>query len=259
MKQEPVKEGLVQLAREGKLMHAYILEGSNDDSLIQFARELAREVTPYGEDIHIICKDGLSVKDKTVEGLLVRLLSKPMVGERTVAVIRDADTMTHHAQNRLLKTLEEPPGGTILLLLSNNAEHLLPTIRSRCVLYRLDDGRECEGAYVEAACVQARSIGVMIMEGKSYYAIAGKLAEVTGEREQAFAFLDALEKWYRDILFCAMGIASKCTDSRMQKLSRLVTAEKVYGAIALIEEARRDISRHINTNHTIKNMVLKMI
>ncbi len=259
MTQELAKEQLVQLAREGKLMHAYILQGQSDDKLIQFARELAREITPYGEDVHTICKDGLSVKDKMVEELLVRLLSKPMVGERTVAVIRDADTMTHHAQNRLLKTLEEPPGGSILLLLSNNAEHLLPTIRSRCVLIRMDDGQECESAFVEAACEQACTIGAMILEGKSYYAIAGKLTEVTGEREQAFAFLDALEKWYRDVLFCAMGISSECADSQMQKLSRLVTAERAYGAIALIEEARRDISRHINTNHTIKNMVLKMI
>ncbi len=259
MIQELMKNQLVQFAREGKLMHAYILQGRKDDDLTAFARELASAITPYGEDIHTICADGLSVKDKAVEELLARLLSRPLVGERTIAIIQDADTMTHHAQNRLLKTLEEPPGGSILFLLSNNAEHLLPTIRSRCVLVRLDDAQESESALAEAAYEQACTIGTMILERQSYYAIAGKLSEATEEREKAVAFLDAMEKWYRDILFCAMGISSGCTDSHMQELSRLVTAEGAHEAIALIEEARRDISRHINTNHTIKNMVLKML
>jgi len=57
---------------------------------------------------------------------------KPNLGRRHVFVIRDAERMNDEAQNALLKTLEEPPGQTCLILVSASAERLLPTIRSRC-------------------------------------------------------------------------------------------------------------------------------
>lgn len=60
-----------------------------------------------------------------------------------VAIIDTADDMNDHAANALLKRLEEPPAGALLLLLSNTPGRLLPTIRSRCqrlTLRPLNDG-----------------------------------------------------------------------------------------------------------------------
>lgn len=59
-------------------------------------------------------------------------------GSRNVVIVEDADTMTQRAQNRLLKTLEEPPGNSVIFLLSENIENLVQTIQSRCVKYRLN-------------------------------------------------------------------------------------------------------------------------
>ena len=53
-------------------------------------------------------------------------------GRRKVAILEPAEKLTADAQNALLKTLEEPPAGCVLILVSNNADALLPTIRSRC-------------------------------------------------------------------------------------------------------------------------------
>jgi DNA polymerase-3 subunit delta' len=62
---------------------------------------------------------------------------------RKVAVLRDAERMTEEAQNALLKTLEEPPPGTVLLLVSSRPAKLLETVRSRCRLVRFRPlGRE---------------------------------------------------------------------------------------------------------------------
>ncbi len=57
-------------------------------------------------------------------------------GERQVVVIEPAEALNRHAANAVLKTLEEPSGGTLLLLVSDAPGRLLPTIRSRC--QRLD-------------------------------------------------------------------------------------------------------------------------
>lgn len=66
------------------------------------------------------------------EGLLHDLSLRPMTATRRIAVIDDADRMNEESANALLKTLEEPPSGSILFLISPAADPLLPTIRSRC-------------------------------------------------------------------------------------------------------------------------------
>jgi DNA polymerase-3 subunit delta' len=66
------------------------------------------------------------------EGLLHDLALKPMTAPRRVAIIDDADCMNEASANALLKTLEEPPPGAILFLISPSQDVLLPTIRSRC-------------------------------------------------------------------------------------------------------------------------------
>ena len=62
-------------------------------------------------------------------------------GETKVGVIVDADRMNEQAENAFLKTLEEPPDRTLLLLLSTKPQRLLPTILSRCVQVKLTGGR----------------------------------------------------------------------------------------------------------------------
>ena len=57
----------------------------------------------------------------------------PEKGSRKVAVIRDADRLMPQAANAFLKTLEEPPAGSLLLLTTELPEALLETIRSRCI------------------------------------------------------------------------------------------------------------------------------
>ena len=62
---------------------------------------------------------------------------KPYQGPYKVYIIRQADMMTPQAQNAILKTIEEPPSYAVFLLLTENAETLLPTINSRCVMLKL--------------------------------------------------------------------------------------------------------------------------
>lgn len=66
------------------------------------------------------------------EGLLHDLSLAPMSAARRIAIIDDADTLNEESANALLKTLEEPPEGSLILLISPSLDALLPTIRSRC-------------------------------------------------------------------------------------------------------------------------------
>lgn len=259
MERNKLEERLLSLARGDKLSHAYIIEGKKEGGKLALAESFAKAVTPYHEDITLIKAEGLSIKDKTVESIQERLSKKPLAGERNVALIQDADTMTPRAQNRLLKTLEEPPGGAVIMLLSENTENLLPTIVSRCVIFRMDESDSSDPGISKEARLHADTIGSMILEGRGFYAISRELNAVTADREQAYAFLDALEKWLRDRILISYGIADTQIDDDIRRQSELLKKEKAYLSVKLIEQARCDLNRNINTGYAIKSMILEMM
>lgn len=70
------------------------------------------------------------------EGLCQKIAMKPYFGRRKVAILDDADDLRQEGANALLKTLEEPPPGSVIILISTAVQRQLPTIRSRCQLVR---------------------------------------------------------------------------------------------------------------------------
>lgn len=71
------------------------------------------------------------------EGFCHDVRIKPMMGQRKVAIIDDADFLNEEGANCLLKTLEEPPAGAVILLIGTSEQRQLPTIRSRCQTLRI--------------------------------------------------------------------------------------------------------------------------
>ena len=139
-----LKDRLERIVREKRVSHAYIFEGASGIDKEAFARGFIKGVlcpkdlgencgdcsicnkVDHGnhEDITYFRKDGLSVKDAAIEALQEKIKVRP-VGERNIMVICDCDTMTAKVQNSLLKTLEEPPGDALIILLSENMEYAL--------------------------------------------------------------------------------------------------------------------------------------
>ena len=77
-----------------------------------------------------------SIKIDVVREMLGRTSYRPFEGKRRLVLIREADTLEPAAQNSLLKSLEEPPPGTIFILTTAVPGALLPTVRSRCMRLR---------------------------------------------------------------------------------------------------------------------------
>jgi DNA polymerase-3 subunit delta' len=65
-----------------------------------------------------------------------------MRGRRRIAIVDDADEMSEEASNAFLKSLEEPPSGSVLILLATTAEGMLETVVSRCRVMRFEPLRE---------------------------------------------------------------------------------------------------------------------
>ncbi len=127
---------------EGRLGHAYLISGAPGSGVYACANELAGLFLGSGEiqvqqhpDFHAIepgskSRRLLTEQVRHLEESIRRTADK---GMRKVAVIRDADRLMPQAANAFLKTLEEPPDGSLILLTSELPEALLETIRSRCI------------------------------------------------------------------------------------------------------------------------------
>jgi len=76
--------------------------------------------------------------DVVREFIIKPIALKPTRGRIKVFVVREADRMNEQAQNALLKTLEEPPGSALLVLLVDSIDRMLPTTLSRCQVVRFD-------------------------------------------------------------------------------------------------------------------------
>jgi DNA polymerase-3 subunit delta' len=108
-------------------------------------------VLPAGThpDYHVITRELIRYHDKTGKSkgidlsinvirpeLIEPANRKPGMGRGKVFIVEEAESMTAQAQNAMLKTLEEPAGRTLIVLLTDQPESLLATVRSRCQMIR---------------------------------------------------------------------------------------------------------------------------
>lgn len=176
--QRPVVELLQKSLTRGRLAHAYLFSGSDLGEMQELARTLAKVLNcanpparaPNGQSLE--CCDACSncrrvdsgnhpdvqwvrpesklrvVTIKQVRDLIQTIELKPTEADHKVAIIAGADRMNIQAANAFLKTLEEPPPRSILILLTCAIEQVLETILSRCL--RLHFAGE-PGARLDAA------------------------------------------------------------------------------------------------------------
>jgi DNA polymerase-3 subunit delta' len=184
--------GLLERALgEGRLGHAYLISGETGSGPDEFANEFAGLFLGDGSirvesdpDFHAIAPESKSRRILTdqIRSLEEAIHRTPEKGSRKVAVIRDADRMMPQAANAFLKTLEEPPPGSLLLLTTSMPEALLETIRSRCLAVVLRSGGD-------------RPLGE---RGQRLASAMGKIFAPGGRADATAAF--GLTRLFRDLL-----------------------------------------------------------
>jgi len=137
----------------GRLAHSLLLHGENLGTLAMVAHAIAdrllndpRQPSQYFSpkqhpDFHALRPTGKmrQIGAEPTRDLIGKIQVSATVSPRKVAVIYEADRMNIAASNIFLKTLEEPTPSTTILLLTTRPYSLLPTIRSRCLLFRFTD------------------------------------------------------------------------------------------------------------------------
>ncbi len=214
-------ESMQRSLQRGRLAHGYLLQGQQLESLERFARTLAKalncaEVQQGGENAFGLdsCDRCLSCrkieqgthpdviwmraesKSRQIRGeqmtdLLQTLYLKPNEARWKVSCIVAADRLNPTAANKFLKTLEEPPARSILLLLTTQPEQVLETLRSRCQRITLFEsegaprGGEAESQWLKAfGEAAAQDAGGLLERYRLLSVLLRRLAEMRGQIEE---------------------------------------------------------------------------
>lgn len=149
---------IVNSIQKERLSHAYLVQGERGTGKKTFATLLAMTifceqrdgVSPCEQchacrrihsrnhpDVHWIEPDGATIRNEQIDYLRKEFAFSGVESTRKVYIINETETLTTHAANRLLKFLEEPNITSTAILLTENIQSILPTIRSRCQLIDL--------------------------------------------------------------------------------------------------------------------------
>lgn len=155
------KETLIKAVKLDKTSHSYLFVGIDGIGKKMIAKEFAKMLmcldenkycnkcksciefdTNNNPDFFYIEPDGNSIKIDQIRELQRKVAEKPVISNKKIFIIDNADKMTVEAQNCLLKTLEEPPKYITIILITSNESNLLTTIKSRCMIQyfnKIDD------------------------------------------------------------------------------------------------------------------------
>jgi DNA polymerase III subunit delta' len=200
--------GLLQRAAE-RPVHAYLLVGPRSSGLEDAARCFAADVIdPAGDprlqdlvlrgmhpDVVEFEPEGNQILVAQAEAIMREAHRAPIEAERKVVAVLEADRLNEQASNKLLKTIEEPPARSTIMLVTSSPDELLETVRSRC--QRIDlaplpetalrDALLAEDADAESAALAARLAGGRLDRGR---AMLGVLGDVRRRFVTAAAQLD---------------------------------------------------------------------
>ena len=198
---------LEKMLASGRTGHAFLFCGGSRDSRDEIGLWLAERILctdevsqrkfEHGnhEDFILVEKpsDRESIVKEQILSLVSRLEYKPY-GERYAVLIRDAHLMNETAQNKFLKALEEPVSPVVYILLAEREDSLLPTIRSRCTGFHLEeDAVEAD----EGILAAAEGFAGLINGTRCYYKKKAVIQSILNDKDDlrasALAFLDALE------------------------------------------------------------------
>lgn len=220
---------------------------------------------------------------------------KPYGSKYKVYIVPDADLMTPQAQNALLKTLEEPPEYGVILLLAENDQVLLPTIRSRCIILKLKHIKDTlirqylmeqlELSDYKADLCTAFAQGnlgkaITLAESEHFneirdhavwllqridemetYELVETVREIVAYKVDVGYFLDVLAVWYRDVLlYKATKNPGQLVFADQLKYIKKKAEKSSYEGIEIIvqslEKAKVRLKANVNFELTMELLLL---
>ena len=294
------KKYLSNSIKSNMISHAYMFEGPSGVGKNTMARELATTLLEMenlfnSPDYIEIPPDGNSIMIAQIRKLQSDILVKPYKSYK-IYVIDEAQKMTVEAQNALLKTLEEPPKYAIIILITNNKESLLDTIKSRCEIIKftpiplvevadyltqtgVDKNRASLLANFSRGSMQkaielseSEDFHIMRDEVQKYVEtfLTGSMLDIMDIQSSIEKYkdnitnvLDLLVNYFRDIMMVKENVDSSMIINLdrlvfIKNMSTKITYSQLSKIIDIIEETKNKLRSNCNFNISIQVMTLNI-
>lgn len=247
---------LLQAIENNRVAHAYLLEGASAKARKQTARAFAKAYLCQNQagndqalferdshpDFHLLEVDGETIKIREHVVPFFQDIRLSSYSGRKVYVIADAEKMNAASQNSILKTLEEPVKGVVIVLLTANSNALLPTILSRVVRYPVTEEAtpfvNLEKTYQEMFFQTMEQI-----ESQRPSACIALANDWASKKESLPKLLDTMVEYYRN------SLVERYTESPMLRnvpKTDKISANGAIAAIGFIEEFRFALKSNAN-------------
>lgn len=218
---------------------------------------------------------------------------RPYEAPRKVCIIDPAERMSVNAANSLLKTLEEPPGNALIILLTENAGMLLSTVRSRCQLIRFAPLSpehivtllERSGMASETATLIAPMSGgslqrafeldneSLVVRREAVLSRVSQLShnriatifdaaeELSGTRDATLELLDMLLSFFRDAVHLGAGnreIVNRSVRPAIESIAAQRSFPRNLELLERINATKRDVQRNANPKLALDNLFMAM-
>ncbi|MDD3228812.1 MAG: ATP-binding protein [Oscillospiraceae bacterium] len=256
-----------------RIPHALILEGAAEQTLMM-AKWLAQaavctspEKRPCGNCSGCIKAKAGSHPDITLAGggetsrsfhkeeieeLRRNVYVRPNEAACRVFVLENAQNLSQQAQNALLKVLEEPPASVQFLLTCNRSSSLLPTVRSRAQIYRLDTTQLPQDDGLASQIAQA-------LCNPKESALLYLTAPLTKDRVRLRTELDKLILIFRDaLMFRYGGTPISGEEDAVRMLVQTLTRTQLYQITQTVRKMRSYVERNVNMTLLVTDLCAKL-
>ena len=252
-----------------RVAHAYAFIGPSGagrmTAALAFAAELLGSPSRQHPDLHVIVptppesnpKGARAIRINAIRELERVAALKPVAARRKVFVLDEAERMTADTPQAFLKTLEEPPPATVIILILPRARAVPATILSRCQVVRFAARDDAGAAQARA---QAREI-LAEAKAQGFEALFRRLDRV--DREKAEALVDAYWLLCRDLLLARSGApASLLIDAdHAAELAREAegwTIDQIVATIDLCRQAYDALLRNVAPRLTLEVLLSRL-
>ncbi len=232
------------------MIHSLLIVHGNSQKRYEKGLQLAENFLgkfPVNHPDFFLLEDPKSIKINHIRQLQHQLALKPYSAPLKVAFINEADKLTLPAQHALLKTLEEPPEASVIILTAPHKEVLLPTIVSRCQIIQIPN----EKIDIDQSILNYQ-LSILNLTLSSTPGQRLLIAEKTAaNRDQTMVFCqNQLELW-RLIMQQKAGIL-KTTQKTVSELSWL----EIVGIIKQIQLSLHFLKQNVNPQLVVGNVLL---
>lgn len=280
-----VLENLVKYYHENKISHAYLIETNNLEKCYLDLLEVIKQIfcqNEYNKECNkcnicnlvnqnylpslvVISPDGMNIKKEQIVELKKKFSTVPIYTKENIYVIKNAEKLNGASANTMLKFLEEPEQNILGFFITNNANNVISTIRSRCevikVLYdihELDinnitndinkDKFDVAIEYLFKIEVE-KNLGIMYNRD----VVLNKFSE----REDIKTVFKIIFIIYEELLKKVMGLDNKFDFEKINELSSL-DKDKVLRRIILVTKFIDDIDSNVNVELLLDKFVIEL-